>query len=87
MTRQLAHVGWSLGDNDPKAAALTGLRLFAEWADQTILVIATHFAAPARSFATAQRSGLRSEGGKTRRNRKICVRPCRCSHGPVTFPG
>jgi hypothetical protein len=31
---------------DPKAAALTRSRLFAEWAEQTILVIGTHFAAP-----------------------------------------
>jgi hypothetical protein len=30
---------WSLGDDDPKAAALTRSRLFAEWADQTILVM------------------------------------------------
>jgi len=43
---QLAHPDWSLGDNDPKAAALTRSRLFAEWADLTILVIGTHFAAP-----------------------------------------
>jgi len=43
---QLAHPDWSLGDNDPKVAALTRSRLFAEWADQTILVIGTHFAAP-----------------------------------------
>ena len=43
---QMAHPDWLLGDNDPKAAALTRWRLFAEWADQTILVIGTHFAAP-----------------------------------------
>ena len=43
---QLAHPEWSFADNDPKAAALTRSRLFAEWADQTILVIGTHFAAP-----------------------------------------
>jgi hypothetical protein len=36
----------SFGDNDRKAAALTRSRLFAEWADQPILVIGTHFAAP-----------------------------------------
>ena len=35
-----------LADNDRKAAALTRSRLFAEWADQTILVIGIHFAAP-----------------------------------------
>src|SRR5580692_7548670 len=43
---QMAHPDWSLGDNDPKAAALTRSRLFAEWADQTILVIGTHFPDP-----------------------------------------
>ena len=43
---QLAHPDWVLGDNDPKAAAITRSRLFAEWADQTILVIGTHFPAP-----------------------------------------
>jgi glyoxylase-like metal-dependent hydrolase (beta-lactamase superfamily II) len=43
---QMAHPDWSLGDNDPKAAALTRSRLFAQWADGTILVIGTHFAAP-----------------------------------------
>ena len=43
---QLAHPDWSLGDNDPKAATLTRSHLFAEWADQPILVIGTHFPAP-----------------------------------------
>ena len=43
---QLAHPDWVLGDNDPKAAALTRWRLFAEWADQPTLVIGTHFPAP-----------------------------------------
>ena len=43
---QLAHPDWSLGDHDQTAAALTRARLFAEWADQPILVIGTHFAAP-----------------------------------------
>jgi hypothetical protein len=63
---QMAHPDWSLGDNHPKTAALTRPRLFAEWAEQTILVIGNHFAAPppATSSATAQRSGLRSEGGE-----------------------
>jgi hypothetical protein len=42
---QMAHPNWAL-DNDSKAATLTRLRLFAEWADQTILVIGTHFVAP-----------------------------------------
>ena len=44
---QMAHPDWSPGfDSDPKAAAETRSRLFAEWADQPILVIGTHYAAP-----------------------------------------
>jgi glyoxylase-like metal-dependent hydrolase (beta-lactamase superfamily II) len=42
---QLAHPDWGF-DSDLKAAALTRLRLFAEWADQPILIIGTHFPAP-----------------------------------------
>jgi glyoxylase-like metal-dependent hydrolase (beta-lactamase superfamily II) len=44
---QLAHPEWSPPfDSDPKASAATRARMFAEWADQPILVIGTHFAAP-----------------------------------------
>ncbi len=43
---QMAHPDWMFGDDDPKTAALTRSRLFAEWADQPILVIGTHFATP-----------------------------------------
>jgi len=43
---QLAHPDWSFGDSDRQAALATRARLFAEWADQPILVIGTHFAAP-----------------------------------------
>lgn len=44
---QMAHPDWSPPfDSDPKAAAVTRARLFAEWADQPILVIGTHYAAP-----------------------------------------
>ena len=44
---QMAHPDWSpVFDSDPKAAATTRARLFAEWADQPILVIGTHYAAP-----------------------------------------
>ena len=43
---QMAHPDWTLGDHDDRAAAHTRQRLFAEWADQPILVIGTHFAAP-----------------------------------------
>jgi glyoxylase-like metal-dependent hydrolase (beta-lactamase superfamily II) len=43
---QLAHLDWAFGDIDPKVGVLTRARLLAEWADQPILVIGTHFAAP-----------------------------------------
>jgi glyoxylase-like metal-dependent hydrolase (beta-lactamase superfamily II) len=43
---QLAHPDWRFSDTDPQAAVLTRMRLFAEWADQPILVIGSHFAAP-----------------------------------------
>jgi glyoxylase-like metal-dependent hydrolase (beta-lactamase superfamily II) len=44
---QLAHPDWSPAfDSDPKAAAVTRARLFAEWADAPILVIGTHWATP-----------------------------------------
>ena len=44
---QLAHPDWSPAfDSDPNAAAVTRARLFAEWADQPILVIGTHYAGP-----------------------------------------
>jgi len=43
---QLAHPDWVLGDHDTETAALTRARLFAEWADQKVFVIGTHFAAP-----------------------------------------
>src|SRR5262245_51521527 len=42
---QLAHPHWSPGfDSDPKAAASTRARMFAEWADKPVLVIGTHYA-------------------------------------------
>ena len=44
---QLAHPHWSPSfDSDPKAAAATRAQMFAEWADDEILVIGTHYAAP-----------------------------------------
>ena len=44
---QLAHPDWSpTFDSDKTAAAVTRARMFAEWADQAILVIGTHYAAP-----------------------------------------
>ena len=44
---QMAHPDWSpVFDSDPGAAATTRARLFAEWADQPILDIGTHYAGP-----------------------------------------
>jgi glyoxylase-like metal-dependent hydrolase (beta-lactamase superfamily II) len=44
---QMAHPDWSPAfDSDPAAAAVTRARLFAEWADEPVLVIGTHYATP-----------------------------------------
>jgi glyoxylase-like metal-dependent hydrolase (beta-lactamase superfamily II) len=44
---QMAHPDWSPKfDSDPVAAAATRARLFAEWADEPVLVIGTHYATP-----------------------------------------
>jgi glyoxylase-like metal-dependent hydrolase (beta-lactamase superfamily II) len=43
---QLAHPEWAFGDNDAEAAVLTRRRLFADWADEPILLIGTHYATP-----------------------------------------
>jgi len=44
---QLAHPDWvTTLDSDTKAATATRSKLLAEWADQPILVIGTHYAAP-----------------------------------------
>jgi glyoxylase-like metal-dependent hydrolase (beta-lactamase superfamily II) len=43
---QMVHFDWQFGDFDKEAGVATRKRLFAEWADQPILVIGTHFAAP-----------------------------------------
>jgi len=58
---QLAHPDWSLGDHDETAAALTRSRLFAEWADQTTLVIGTHFAAPTAGHVVRDGAAFRFE--------------------------
>lgn len=58
---QMAHPDWSLGDSDPKAAALTRSRLFAEWADQGILVIGTHFPAPTAGHVVRDGAAFRFE--------------------------
>lgn len=44
---QMAHPDWATSlDSDPQAARATRAKMFAEWADQPILVIGTHYAAP-----------------------------------------
>ena len=45
--RQMAHPEWATSyDSDTQGATATRAKLFAEWADQPILVIGTHYAAP-----------------------------------------
>jgi len=44
---QMAHPEWATSyDSDREAATTTRKKLYAEWADQPILVIGTHYAAP-----------------------------------------
>jgi glyoxylase-like metal-dependent hydrolase (beta-lactamase superfamily II) len=47
---QLAHPDWVFGDDDPEAAVLTRSRLFAEWADQRVLLIGTHYPDPTAGY-------------------------------------
>jgi glyoxylase-like metal-dependent hydrolase (beta-lactamase superfamily II) len=57
---QLAHPDWSSSfDVDRKASSATRARMFAEWADQPILVIGTHYAAPTAGHVTRDGPGFR----------------------------
>ncbi|EYD74946.1 putative metallo-beta-lactamase superfamily protein [Rubellimicrobium mesophilum DSM 19309] len=58
---QIALSDLVLGDHDPEAAQLTRSRLFAEWADQPILVIGTRFAAPTAGDVVRDSATLRFE--------------------------
>lgn len=59
---QMAHPDWSPGfDSDPKAAATTRARMFAEWADQPILVIGTHYAGPTAGHVKRDGAAFRFE--------------------------
>ena len=59
---QLAHPQWSPSfDSDPQAAAVTRARMFAEWADQPVLVIGTHYAAPTAGHVKRDGAGFRFE--------------------------
>lgn len=60
---QMAHPHWSPGfDSDPKASAVTRARMFAEWADQPILVIGTHYAAPTAGHVKRDGEAFRFDG-------------------------
>ncbi len=56
---QMAHPDWAFGGAEPKAAVRTRRRLFAEWADQPILVIGTHFAAPTAGYVVSDGAAYR----------------------------
>jgi glyoxylase-like metal-dependent hydrolase (beta-lactamase superfamily II) len=58
---QIAHPDWVLGDGDPEVAKVTRARLFTEWADQPILVIGTHFAAPTAGHILSDGTALKFE--------------------------
>jgi glyoxylase-like metal-dependent hydrolase (beta-lactamase superfamily II) len=59
---QLAHPDWSpVFDSDRQAAAATRARLFGEWADQQILVIGTHYAAPTAGRVVRDGAAYRME--------------------------
>ncbi|HUZ13156.1 MAG TPA: MBL fold metallo-hydrolase [Caulobacteraceae bacterium] len=59
---QMAHPDWSPAfDSDPAAAAATRARLFGEWADEPILVIGTHYAAPTAGHVRRDGAAFRFE--------------------------
>ncbi len=61
---QLAHPDWSpMFDSDREASAVTRARLFAEWADQPILVIGTHYAGPTAGHVRRDGAAFRFEVG------------------------
>jgi glyoxylase-like metal-dependent hydrolase (beta-lactamase superfamily II) len=59
---QMAHPDWSSSyDVDRKASSATREQMFAEWADQPILVIGTHYAAPTAGHVKRDGAGFRLE--------------------------
>jgi glyoxylase-like metal-dependent hydrolase (beta-lactamase superfamily II) len=59
---QMAHPKWATSfDSDVQAAATTRANLFAEWADQPILVIGTHYAAPTAGHIKRDGTAFRFE--------------------------
>ncbi len=59
---QMAHPEWSpVFDADPQAAAVLRRRMFADLADQPVLVIGTHFAAPTAGHVKRDGDAFRFE--------------------------
>jgi glyoxylase-like metal-dependent hydrolase (beta-lactamase superfamily II) len=59
---QMAHPEWATGyDSDTQGATATRAKLFAEWADQPILVIGTHYAAPTAGHVKRDGAAFRFE--------------------------
>ena len=58
---QIARHEWSFSDSDHRVAVNTRSRLFAEWADQPILVIGSHFSAPTAGHVRRDGDSFRFE--------------------------
>ena len=59
---QIGHPEWSPGfDSDKEAARATRLAMVKDWADQPVLVIGTHFAAPTAGHIRRDGAGFRFE--------------------------
>jgi glyoxylase-like metal-dependent hydrolase (beta-lactamase superfamily II) len=59
---QMAHPEWATNyDSDRPGATTTRAKLFAEWADQPILVIGTHYAAPTAGHVKRDGAAFRFE--------------------------
>ncbi|HEX3448843.1 MAG TPA: MBL fold metallo-hydrolase [Isosphaeraceae bacterium] len=57
---QMAHPEWATSfDSDTQASTATRAKLFAEWADQPILVIGTHYAAPTAGYVKRDGAAFR----------------------------
>jgi hypothetical protein len=58
----MAHPDWATSlDSDTQAATTTRVKMFAAWADQPILVIGTHYAAPAAGHVKRDGAAFRFE--------------------------
>ena len=59
---QMAHPEWATSlDSDIQVARVTRAKLLAEWADQPILVIGTHYAAPTAGHVKRDGAAFRFE--------------------------